>query len=289
MLAQCAVLDVVVCPCAGADTLVVLDRSLRTAPRSIQVGARPTWCTIFGTKALVVNNGDSTLQLVDLARASAGPTYAVPDDPWRVTMAPDQVTAYCISRRSGTLTALNTSTGGELTIKVGAMPRAIQLMPTGVFVLNTGGNSISVIDPRQMEVLLEFPVSPIPADFASVRGGAEIAVFGGQDNTIRIYSSPTGQQLARMPAGDTPISGYSRERPDVLISANFGSANVTIVDALARHVLATVETGPKPLGIVMTDSLDVFVATEGLNSMTLLPKESIAALLQSGIMQRKFD
>jgi YVTN family beta-propeller protein len=99
-------------------------------------------------------------------------------------------------------------------IKVGQLPRSLALSPDGgtLYVANTGGESISVIDLNQLAVVdkMSFPPIPFNASFAistprmvvATRSGLEAIMSDGTNNSL--WKS-IGNQMT--PRGVSPVIG----------------------------------------------------------------------------------
>jgi uncharacterized protein (TIGR03437 family) len=116
-------------------------------------------------------------------------------------------------------------------IKVGQLPRSLAMSPDGgtLYVANTGGESVSVIDLNQLQVVgkMGFPPIPFNASFAITTPRTVVATRAGlvvvmSDNTNNSLWESIGNDLA--PRGVSPVIGTTTTGAPANITAPYSLA-----------------------------------------------------------------
>ncbi|MDX6258087.1 MAG: hypothetical protein QOJ11_4421 [Frankiales bacterium] len=164
----------------GANTLGVIDVASHTLVKQIPVGIAPRQVAWAAGKLYVSNEGGRP--------TVAGDVTNLTDN---TPVVSDPVTGAAVS---GTVSVVDPSTATQTsTIKVGLEPTALKLSGSALFVANSNGDSVSVIDTTSNVVKQTFNVAPLPGSTVGSNPNA-IEVLGntvlvsiGRDNALAVY------------------------------------------------------------------------------------------------------
>ena len=165
----------------GTNQVGVLDERTNAFTATIAVGIAPRQLALVGGKLFVSNEGGRPAKAGDETNLSYG-TPVVAD---RVTGA---VT-------NGTVSVVDVATRTQTsTIKVGLQPTALRLSGTTLFVANSNGDSVSIVDTAKARVTQTFNVAPLPGStVGSDPNAIELTTNGtllvsvGRDNALAAY------------------------------------------------------------------------------------------------------
>ncbi len=172
-------------------------------------------------------SGAGDLVVIDIAKRSVTGRVAVGGAPAGVVLSADGRFAYVAQSEKGALAIVDVrDLHVAATIPVGAAPQALVLdqtqTPNLVYVSNSGGDTVSVVNPDARHVLTTFQVGQHP-------GGMALAING---------------------TGIVPQDINDAE----LYVANTGSDSVTVISTEHRRVLATIAVPGGPVGVVIPQS-----------------------------------
>lgn len=205
-----------VCPNGSVDT--VTSDSVVTG--TICVGKNPVALTQLpsGGKVYVVNQGDSTVSVIDPTSLVVIATIPVGANPVAVNTNLDGSYVFVVNQGSGNLTAIHTVDNTTSTITVGTGPNSsfFDKRRNRLYVTNGGSNDVSVIDLSQTTPTLLVQ---------------HVALGAGALN----------------PTSVVPLADGSR-----YYVANSGSNSVSVVDATSNTLSATASANPIQLGPVGT-------------------------------------
>jgi YVTN family beta-propeller protein len=140
---------------ANSDTLSLIDTATRQVTQNVAVGDGPEEVAITpdGRTALVSNVNGRSVSIVDLSLPAVRATVQVGNDPGDIAITPDGAFAYVANSGSSSVSVIAIATAGVVTtINAGMTPEGVALAPDGrLYVANTGGNSITIIDARPVE------------------------------------------------------------------------------------------------------------------------------------------
>ena len=218
----------------GANTLGVIDVSSHTLVKQIPVGVAPRQVAWANGKLFVSNEGGRP--------AKAGDDTNLSDN---TPVVADPVTGAAVT---GTISVVDPTSGTEVTtIKVGLEPTALKLAGNALFVANSNGDSVSVIDTASMAVKQTFNVAPLPGSTVGSNpnaievSGSTVWVSIGRDNAIAVYhyqglSSPI-QYQGLIPTDEYPVN--------VVLDAKIGRVVVTNDKGIgSRGPITPVAAGP---------------------------------------------
>ena len=165
----------------GANTLGVIDIATNTLTRQIPVGNAPRQVALVGKALFVSNEGGRTATAADFTNLSDN-TPVVAD---RVTGAATSGTVSVVDPVAGRQTA---------SIAVGLQPTALKVSGSTLFVANSNGDSVSIIDTAGRKVTQTFNVAPLPGSTVGsnpnaieMTDGKHLLVSIGRDNALAVY------------------------------------------------------------------------------------------------------
>jgi YVTN family beta-propeller protein len=157
---------------AGTISFVTVDEAELIA--DITVGQRPLSgaFTSLGDSFYVVNNGDNTVSHVNVSDTKVESTINVGTAPFAAILGPDGLSIYVTNSGDGTVTVISIVDSSTSTLNVGNNPRDIGavIRPTGetseeitggIFVLNQGSGTVSVIVSGVVEATITVGSSPV--------------------------------------------------------------------------------------------------------------------------------
>lgn len=311
-----------------ADYSTIATIAVQSAPDDIVL-------TPDGSRAYVTNGGgadqsqvlNGSVSVIDTATDTVIDTITVDHDPFGITMSPDGSRVYVVNsnyrnggvqlQTLGVISVIDTATNTVIdAIPVGYIPQLITFSPDGtmIYVADSFGNSVSVIDPATDTVAATFnagqnaygvtlaPAQSTPApqmiDFAGpgsgVYGGqaALTASGGGSGNLVTFTLDNSGT------AGACAVSGASGS------TVSYTGAGSCVIDAnqaggngyaAAAQVQQIIEVNPAPLTITasspamtygsavpaITASYSGLASSDGPGSLTTRPTCSTTAASSS--------
>ena len=193
--------------------------------------------------AIVLNSGDATLSLLDMARGTELRRVPVLREPHHVALSPDGRDLLVGDAGANEMLFLNPQTG-EIKRRVPmADPYYLAFSPNGKWLVVTGlaRNQVDVYDVASMTLAKRFPLSSMPSHVA-YSPDSSIAYVSLQ-GTNRLAAIDLRRQAVAWVAevGATP-AGVLWLNNTVLV-ANMGSDHFAVVDPVDGHVEARVHTG----------------------------------------------
>jgi YVTN family beta-propeller protein len=149
----------------------------------------------------------------------------------------------------------------------GDYPTEIATSPDGnkVYVINSGSNTISVIDTAINNVTGNVSVGDGPSDIAVSPDGTNIYVTNWRSNNVSVINAATNNVTTTIPVGLTPFGvAITPDGKKVYVanSAIYSSGyedNVSVIDTVTNKVTATVNTRKYtmncPTGVVIGPSV----------------------------------
>jgi DNA-binding beta-propeller fold protein YncE len=147
-------------PGEGGNSIAIFDLKSRQRAGRIELGKyhRPHGMDMVPGKRQIVStieNPDGLL-LIDVAERRVLRFYDLKGDaPHMVTMSPDAAWAYVSAANTSAVAAVELATGKVVRIKTGARPQGSFFSADGrsLFVTESDGNAISIVDPEKKEVV----------------------------------------------------------------------------------------------------------------------------------------
>ncbi|MFI9633617.1 hypothetical protein ACIHAX_13055 [Nocardia sp. NPDC051929] len=153
------------------------------------------------------------------------------------------------------------------TIAVGAQPWGVAIDPTSanLFVTNSAGNSVSVIDTKtNVTGVVTAPgmVKPTAVAIDSAAGLAYVTNAGSA--SVLLINTRNGSFAGSIPVGAGPYGIAVDSASHTAFVTNFEADTVSVIDTRSRVVTATIRVGSHPYGVAVDPSShSVFVANAG--------------------------
>lgn len=222
---------------ALANSVSVINVATNTVVATVPVGSSPRGVAVRpDSQRVYVANSGGGVSVIDAANALLT-TIPVGDNPVGIAVRPDGQVVYVANQNSGTVSAISTATNAvTATITLGGNPRGVAVTPDGLraYVTDFLNGQVFVLDTATNTAETSIPVAPLPA---------AIAV--------------------------TPDGGFAYVPHLNSLSAQ---NRVTVIDAVAKSVVATVTVGIDPIAVAIgpASPAPVFIACPG-NQSALAP------------------
>jgi YVTN family beta-propeller protein len=293
---------------SGADWLIVLNKSDHDAalvnPATYEVAAKlPTGkgphevaVSPDGRWAFVANYGSfavfregerpqmqpgNTITVLDLQERKVHATWDLGEfkQPHGIAASRDARLVWVTCEGTQAVVELDAATGKILRHWKTAQNVSHMVVPTRdekkLYVANIGSGSVTVID-RATNAVKSIPTGQGAEGIDVSPDGREVWVANREMErpvgSIVVLDTATDEIVARLESGGRmPIRvKFTPDGKEVLVS-NARSNTVTVFDAAARKLVATIEVGAVPVGIQMSpDGKRAFVANTNANQVSVL-------------------
>lgn len=142
---------------------------------------------------------------------------------------------------------------------------------TYVYVVNSGSNSISVIDSSTNNVVQHIPVGSKPVAAQVSRDDKKLYVANNGENTISVIDTQTGQLLKKLPA-DAPSTLLMTKTGRLYVSGT-SSNSVQAFDTRTDEPIFTIDAGASPIAINNAGDDLVYIAVAGSKIRTWSVKD----------------
>src|SRR6266478_6302735 len=182
----------------------------------------------------------------------------------------------CLMRRTSVWLSLSVECLLFLLGMALAIPAQAQ---THAYIVNTGSNSVSVIDTTSNTVVATVSVGGSPLEVAITPDGTRVYVTNGNDNTVSVVDAASNTVVATVRVGALPTAvAITPDGTRVYVTT--GDA-VSVIDATSNTVVATV--GVSGLGVAITpDGTRAYVATFGTVSVIDTASNTVVATVVLG-------
>ena len=197
----------------------------------------------------------------------------VPDEP---VTAPK---LFQVNRRQAITLFLSLNASGVVTRGISFTPDFSLATSGGIlinltgYVSNSASNLISVFNKKTMEVVNVIATGRGPKGIVldQNRTRAYVAISG--DDTVEIYDLFNGTAIGRVRLnfGDNPLDLALTPDGRTLVSVNYGSNTVSIIDAISQIVLRRVIVGEKPTSATIDPSgLKAYITNSQSNTVSVV-------------------
>jgi YVTN family beta-propeller protein len=205
---------------------------------------------------LLVMNKDASITVIDPMVSMAGRTSTMTTVQLKAA-AMDWINhgafrrLYVSMPAAGQIALVNTETfKAERNIDAGEAPTRIVLQPDGryLWVGNNGrdaqSSGITVIDTREMKVVLQAPTGRGHHEIAISSDNKLAFVTNRDDNTVTVFDIATLKKIKDVPTGQLPLSvAYSSLSRAAYVS-NGKAGSITVIDAGKLEVVKTIAAKP---------------------------------------------
>ena len=193
--------------------------------------------------AIVLNSGDATLSLIDMAHGTETKRLPVLREPHHVALSPDG-RDLLVGDSAGNEIIMLDPRSGEIKRRIPvANPYHLMFSPNGRWLSVTGlaRNQVDIYDAASMTLVKRFPVSSMPSHLAYAPDSSMVyATLQGTNRLIAIdlrrQAVVWNQEVGPVPAGVVWHNG-------MLLVANMGSDHFAVVDPVDGRVGARIRTG----------------------------------------------
>ena len=170
---------------------------------------------------------------------------------------------------------VNTTTGtvsGTIPAFAGATAIAEGRTSSELFVADAHDSLVSVVNPLTLTVVGTVNVGSSPTALAFDDVNGELYVALGSIHSVAVVRASDDSVVRSIPTGTNPDAvAFDRTSGHIFV-ANFGSANLTVIDASNNDtVLASVRVGTNPVAAVyFPPAGEVYVANRGSNNLSVV-------------------
>lgn len=197
----------------GGNTISVIDIASRTRTGVIDLGSnrRPHGLAVHPKSGLLLSTTENPdgLLLIDPVNRKVIRRFDVKgEDPHMVMFGPGGDWAYVSNTATAAIAALRPATGDVKLIPTDARPQGGVLSPDGkvIYMTNSDGNSISLIDPVRHERIGRIETGKGPGRIALTPDG-KFLIYNLQAGEAVGWASIAGKrQVAQIPLGGKPLS-----------------------------------------------------------------------------------
>ena len=156
--------------------------------------------------------------------------------------------------------------GRAAVIAVGDRPYVIAFDGTNIYVANSSGNTVSVIEPATNTVTTTINVGSQPSGIAFDGTNIYVANFSG--NTVSVIEPATNTVTATINVGSEP-SGIAFDGTNIYV-ANFSGNTVSVIDPATKTVIGSpIAVGDAPNGIAF-DGTNIYVTNVSDNTVSVI-------------------
>lgn len=260
----------------------------RGAPLGVSrlaVGRRPSAVAVTagGDRAVVANEGDGTVSIVDLVAGVETARVAVSRGPCAVALTADGAAAYVACRLDDAVARVDLATRAVTIYPVGDDPSALALRGSVLWVveanLSSAGNPGALVarDAATLEPLSTIAVGRAPGSIALSPGGQRAYLTNRRSGTFSIVNiaDPAAPSIVRnlLVAGKNP-GGIAVSRDGALVSCALAGedAVATFLRADPDVSCERLRTGRSPSQVVFAEDAQTLVTVDtGSDSVSLRP------------------
>ncbi|MDA2891027.1 beta-propeller fold lactonase family protein [Mycolicibacterium sp. BiH015] len=197
----------------------------------------------------------------------AGPMTLDPDGTLFVTSSAADV-VYAIdlvepASRASALAATTVSTAvpASGTVNVGRDPSGVAITESRVYVANSTGKSVSVIDRATGSAVATVPVAGTAVAVAVSPNGSKAYVTLKSASKVAVIDTATNRVVATISVGLSPTGVVVSPNNSRVYVTNVGSGSISVIDAVTNKVVKTVWAGSSPTGVAISpDGSRVYAA-----------------------------
>jgi YVTN family beta-propeller protein len=243
---------------AGENTVSIVDIASRRRSGVIDLGEyrRPHGITVDpeSGRLFVTTEKPSCLLAIDpVARKIVRKYDVVGEAPHIVQLGAGAVWAYVSNTGTGTLAAVQLSSGQVKLTPVGERPQGAAFSPDRktLYVANSGGSSIAVFDTGKNEKIGNIPTGKAPVRLVITPDG-KTAIYALQEGrSVGFADVATRKELQQVPLGGRPVSMTLSADGRLAYSAVQEQDKIFVISVAGRKIIRAFETpkgtGPDPV------------------------------------------
>lgn len=141
------------------------------------------------------------------------------------------------------------------------------VLASKVYVSNERGNSVTVIDSTNWEVITEFAAGNRPRGIGISPDGKHLYVCASDDDSIKVFDAETYEFLWSLPSGPDPELFVLSLSGDKIYVSNEDDNLVTVIDTKKRTVVAEIPVGVEPEGMAVSPDMRFVINTSETTNM----------------------
>jgi YVTN family beta-propeller protein len=164
-------------------------------------------------------------------------------------------------------------------VAIMAAPVAAQAETVRIYVTNSAGDSIHVIDPATNQVIQEFKAPEAAHGIAFAPGGSRVYVSNEADGTLDVFDRRSGERIRQVPLSNRPNNIAVARDGRIVVGIARGSGALDIVDPATLTVRKSIPVNGALHNVYVTpDSRHVVTGSIRNKMLTVidLDKESVA-------------
>jgi YVTN family beta-propeller protein len=245
-------------PGSGGNTISIIDVKERKKAGVIDLGEyrRPHGIDLDPNSprlVVTIENPDGLL-LIDREKRTVLRKYDVKgEDPHMVLLGPKAEWAYVSNTATATIAAVHLESGEVKLIPTDARPQGAVRSHDGkrIYVTNSDGNSISIIDNEKKERVATIKTGAGPGRIALTPDGKTLVYNLGAGHAVGFADVASGKEVALVPIGGQPLSLTMSADGKFAYAGIQDQDKVVVVSVPERKIARTFQTpkqaGPDPV------------------------------------------
>jgi YVTN family beta-propeller protein len=238
----------------GGNSIAMIDRQTRTKIGDIDLGAnrRPHGIAVHpksGQLVVTTENPDGLILVDPVARRVLRRFDVKGEDPHMVLFDAAGEWAYVSNSSSGTVAAIEIASGQTVLIPTGKRPQGGVLSPDGrtIFLTNSDGNTISLIDTSRRQVVGEIKTGDGPNRVTITPDGRTLVYSLSRAHAAAFADVASRREQQQIPLAGQPLSLTMTRDGKWAFSGVQDKDKVHVIDVAQRRIVRTIDT-PKEAG-----------------------------------------
>lgn len=250
-----------VCPHTGSMSVISTGSLVATSTLCVGVNPGPIVqlpqvSGITDNKVYIANRGDNSITVYNPATRSITSTITQANglnlNPIAMVASSDAAYVFVVTQGNGTapgtVDIINTATdtiGGSVTVGVGPTSISLDTFLNRLYVADTGGNSVTVLDATSVTLGLNPPIRTLgtasvgsaPVSVAALPNGLAFYVANSGSNDVSVVSSNSFGVIGTVPVGQRPVWVATEPSSTKVYTANEGSGTISIINTSNNTVV----------------------------------------------------
>jgi YVTN family beta-propeller protein len=238
--------------------------------------------------AFVTDQGADALAIVDLAQGRVVETVKIGKKPAGVAVAPGGARIFASNPEGRSVSFIERQADGtykavaELRVGEGPLGLALDAKGEKLFVADWYTSLVHVVDVEKREVTGTITVGKSPSGMVASPDGQWLYVANRESDTLSAVNLATMKSEMEIPVGKAPFGvSYDTNGPEGprLLIANVQSADVSVVDPVARRETGRLKVRAFPYAVAVTkDGSRIFVTNQHDDSVSVFDGKSFREL-----------